>query len=221
MHRYIGVDEVIEGYRKKSTKDCPFFSMWDKGAPICMYNGDDIEEGCDIIRDEIERNIKRGYNNECVLLIHTKKEKTYTKKSETIASIYFISFQKEEKLEKTNDFNSYLISKISALEEKLKDKDDEEEEEEDENIGQVADDWLTKIDKLLEKPVIAALIQNLLPKKNNIALAGIGEPITNEVEQEKLAVAITTLLNKGVKVDHFVKLSQMSETKLKSLLLML
>ena len=89
--RYIGLNEILECYHEKS--DTPYFSLWDKTKQICQYNGEDKEEGEAILREEIERNIRRKYSNVLMLCLHPEPAERYKPASEVIYNAAVRSFE--------------------------------------------------------------------------------------------------------------------------------
>ena len=90
--RYIGLDEVLEAFNKKAKT--PYFSLWLKGQPLAQYrDGDTMDDSIEKIKEEIELGVKRQITHEHELYLHNKKEKDYTRKSESYAVIGFRCFE--------------------------------------------------------------------------------------------------------------------------------
>ena len=128
--RFIGSDEVIEQFEKVGK---PNFSMWCKSALICQYNGDDIEEAVTMIREEIERNIKRKMGQECFLKIHPKEESNYNLKSEVAYNIVFKSYDNPDFQAMTSPaaFNHLMMEKLIAIESRMNGFEDDDDNEDD------------------------------------------------------------------------------------------
>lgn len=215
--RYIGLDEVLEAFHKKSKS--PYFSMWMKGQPVCQYTGDDMDDAIELITEEIELNKKRNVTHECELFLHTKKEKQYNRKSESYAVIGFRSF--EINMIGTpvdpGGYNTYAMhnelniikSQLAALQATAAaDPDDEDDEEDD-------DSMMGSFNKLIDHPLVVGLINRYMTGSGTVtALAGVD---TNEGLQE----TINLLFSKGVQLHHLQKLAAMDETKIKMLINML
>lgn len=218
--RYIGADEVIEAYKSKGK---PNFSMWCKSAIVCQYNGDDMDEGAEMIREEIERNVKRQFSHECFLKIHPDNEKNYTLKSPVYYNIVFKSYDSPDFAAASNPavFNYAMMEKLNEITSRLNAIEEEEEEEPEQEEQQTAiSGMLAGINQLIAHPIIEKLIYKFLDSptmpgdKKLHSLAGIPP----EKQQQILSKAIETLLNKGVTLEHFVKLSEMPEKQIQSLL---
>lgn len=108
-------------------------------------------------------------------------------------------------LEKLLEQNNALLSRVTALEA-------EEEQDEPEQMGALG--------SILNNPQVQTLLIGALGKlfagnaPQGSAIAGISD--NNEV-----ALIVDQLMSKGVTVDHLRKLNEMSEVRLKSLLIML
>lgn len=215
--RYIGRDEVIEAFEKKAKQ--PYFSMWDKSAPICQYNGDDFNEAIEMIEDEIKLNNKRGYTNPLTIKLHSESEKIYTTKSPCYCSFAFICQDQPIITTPTvqpADINGYyqsqinsLRAEIDALKMKEIEPDDEEEEDEEED-----DDQLGSIGKILDHPLVSGLINKIIANPQRVSnLAGIDN---GEAEHY-----LNVLYSKGLTLDHLRKLAEMPESKITMLLNML
>ncbi len=228
--RFIGADEVVKKYRETGS---PFFSMWCKTQMICQFNEDDLDKGEEIIREEIDRNIKRGFGAECYLKIHSEHEKIYTIKSATLYNLVFKSFDDSATtmmLSGGNGINFQLLqtlnvinSRLTAIE-KMNDTDpggeddEDDEDDEDEQVNGI----LSGVDKVLAHPVIGRLIDKFLfPENKAPSIAGVPQDESLEVQQKRLNNAISTLFQKGVTIEHFEKLANMPAVKIKSLLTML
>lgn len=244
--RFIGLDDVVEQYEKTAV---PFFSMWCKSMMICQYNGSSIEEGIELITEEIERNIKRQFPNECFLKIHPAHEKLYTLKSPVVYNVVFKSYEDTGlSLMSGNGNNAALInalngmsSRMAAIEESLNGNDDDDDDEQ-----QPANDGINgiigQVNQLLEHPLISKIVDRFfstpapapgIPKKQRAAFAGVTEKhgakkavvdydkMPVEKQQALLTQCIEQLLQKGVTLANFVEMAKMPEEKIKMLLTLL
>ena len=218
--RYIGLDEVLEAYQEKAKY--PYFSLWIGTDPIASYReGDSMDDCIEKITKEINRSIKRNCTKEHILVLHSKKEKEYTRKSDKYDVIGFYAFE----LPTSNpglptEHNSYknaemymaiqqMKSEIAALRAEKIDDEDEDEDDEPEQ-----DDFMSGVDKLMNHPLVIGMVNKYLstpdaPKN----MAGIESPDVNE--------CINVLFSKGVKLEHLQKLAAMPATKINMLLQML
>ena len=216
--KYIGLDEVLDVFRKRAKT--PYFSMWIKGQPVIQYTGDDIDEAIDIITDEIELNIKRDITHEHELFLHSKKEKQYSRKSDSYSVIGFRSFE-INKIGSPADhgaYNTYAMqnelniikSQLAALQATAAANPDDDEDDEDD------DSMLGSFNKIVEHPLVVGLINKWMTGTAPVqALAGVTP--TNESLQE----TINLLFSKGVQLHHLQKLAAMDETKIQMLINML
>ena len=230
--RYIGLEEVLAEYTKQ---DKPNFSMWCKSMPICQYNGDDIDEGIEIITEEINRNVKRQMGHECTLRIHAKREDNYTLKSEPWKIVMFKSYDSTDFSDAANPAvaNYKLLEGINRIESRLSalegdpddpDDDDDWEEDEQEQEDKISG-YITRAEKLLDHPVIGKLIDRLFktsaedPNTTKVITSLAGA--TEDDQMEILNKSLETLFKKGLTLDHLVKLAAMPAAKIKSLLLLI
>lgn len=216
--RYIGLEEVIEAFQKKAKH--PYYSLWIKGQPICQYNdGDTIEDVIEQIKDEIEIGIRHQITHEHELILHSKKEKEYTKKSDKYAVIGFRCFELPNLSPgQPMDHNAYTIaamnqelnrvkSEMAALQAK---KIEEEEDDEDDDQN----NFMSGFNQFVEHPIVIGMINKWLTGSQPVNnLAGIDNTTLNET--------INILFSKGVKLEHLQKLAAMPTDKITMLLNML
>lgn len=213
-----GIDEVLEWFERRAKQ--PYYCVWDKTQPVSMYNGDDLEEAKEILKDDLERFKKRNYFNPLILSLYPDKSKAY---KTTDLKYCSVSFVVEEQLilpsiNQNSDGVSLLLlqelktikSEVEALKvAKLQEEEEEGDEEEEEN------NLISGVNQLLDHPIISGLISKWVngstPVRN---LAGVNE-------EENLNDYLQTLFSKGVTVAHIKKLSEMPEAKLKMLIQML
>ncbi len=227
--RFIGEDEVIKKYRELES---PYFSMWCKTQLICQYNGDDIDEGAEMIADEIKRNVKHGFGAELYLKVHSDQEKNYTIKSPVIYNIVFKSFDDGFSGASVANGNmnfavlqnlQSINSRLSALEsQKNEDDADGEDDEADDNDDPV-NNTIGQIEKLIASPVISALIDKLFsPSPKPVSkLSGVGSEFNNNdpaLINERLNRALSILFKNGLTIEHIEQLAKMPAVKLKQLL---
>ena len=217
--RYIGLDEVLEAFHKKAKS--PYFSMWMKGQPVCQYTGDDMDDAIELITEEIELNKKRNVTHECELFLHTKKEKQYSRKSESYAVIGFRSFEINMigSPADPGGYNSYAMhnelniikSQLAALQATAAaDPGDDDDDDDDD------DSMMGSINKLIDHPLVVGMINKWMAGSGTVtALAGV-TPSTEDLQQ-----TINILFSKGVQLHHLQKLAAMDESKIQMLINML
>jgi hypothetical protein len=216
--RYIGLDEVLEAFQKKAKT--PYFSLWLKGQPLAQYrDGDTMEDSIEKIKEEIELGVKRQITHEHELYLHNKKEKDYTRKSESYAVIGFRCFELPGAAVAGADphqaYNMYamnselnrLKSELSALQAA------KQQEEEDDDEDQEPNSLMSGVNQILEHPLIVGMLNKWLqqPVKN---LAGVNP-------DQNLQDTINILFSKGVQLEHLQKLAAMPADKIQMLLTML
>lgn len=227
--RYIGLDEILECYNEKS--ETAYFSLWDKTKQICQYNGDDKDEGEQILREEIERNIRRRYSNILMLCLHPEPLDRYKPNSEVIYNAAVRSFEPQQN-EYSNQLGAIypaqiqqqlnaMQSEIASLREQLNDDDDDDDEKPVPVSG--VDKTIEGINTLLAHPAVANLLTVIFsakqsqptttgPAPQNVrAVAGVD----NDAEILHL---FKVLEYKGVTVDHVRKLAAMEPQQIQTLL---
>jgi hypothetical protein len=216
--RYIGLSEVLEAFQKKAKT--PYFSLWLKGQPLAQYrDGDSLEDSIEKITEEIELGVKRQITHEHELILHTKKEKDYTRKSDSYAVIGFRCFELPGAAVGAMDHNAYTIaamhqemnrlkSEVSALQaEKIESDDDDDDDDQN--------SFMNGFNQITEHPLIVGLINKWLTGTQPVNnLAGINPDQT-------LQETINILFSKGVELKHLQKLAEMPADKIQMLLTML
>jgi len=213
--RYIGLDEVLEAFQKKAKT--PYFSLWLKGQPLAQYfEGDTMDDAIEKITDEIEKSTKHQVTHEHELILHSKKEKQYTRKSEAYTVIGFRCFEVAAVAgtDPHQAYNMYamntelnrLKSELSALQ-AAKQQDDDDDDDKEPN------DLMSGVNQFMEHPLVVGMINKWLqqPVKN---LAGVNP-------DQNLQDTINILFSKGVQLEHLQKLAAMPADKIQMLLTML
>lgn len=228
--RFIGADEVIEAYEKQ---DFTMFSIWIKTQIVCQYNGGDVNEGIAIIKDEIERNIKRRLPFECLLKVHPIVEKNYTMKSDVAYNICFKSYEDHNPAfanPSPSAVNYEMINRLNAIESKqnaliaaIANKEVEEESEEESepnNLGNV-EGVINGINTILNHPLAIILTDKIMsaltPKQPQMVTKLAG----TSTDDERISIALQTLFKKGLTVEKLEALAKMPALKIKSLLTMI
>lgn len=224
--RYIGLDEVLEVYETESEQ--AYFSVWDKGARICQYNGEEKTEGIQILTREIERNIKMKYNNILLLLLHTEQEASYKKNSPAVYSCMFKSFQPEvdtQNQQRGNFFQSEIYQRLIAaeaenkiLQQRLLQQDESEDEDEDEGEEQnSAEGIISGVNQLLAHPVVSNLVAAFLG--NGIANKPTASQSLAGVDDDaEVLNCFRILKTKGVTIDHLKALAKWDKKQIEQIL---
>lgn len=214
--RYIGIEDTLQAFEQKAVT--PFWSLWAGTQNIEFYNGDNMEESYELLKDEIERSIKRNYENPLTLKLHTTKEKNYTLKSDGKTVVFLCNDKPAHHIGNAGvDSNYYLmLNQINSLKsevEALKIKKIEEENDEDEYEDDGASNLIGGMNQLLQHPIVIGLIDKWLTGKAPVThLAGVNRSLEECLE---------TLFSKGVTVEHLQKLADMDKAKINMLIQML
>jgi hypothetical protein len=215
--RYYGKNDILTSFEENA--ETPYWSLWDSNSLIRQNNKiDDMDESIAMLESEIDRSIKNDYDRPVTLILHTKKEKNYTKKSEGTVLVCMclekVAYNQTQQNNQIANYNLYnelnaLKSELNALKnaQLVDESEDEYEEDEDES-------FIGSVKTLLNEPVIAGLINKFLQPGTPVNnLAGIDNNNVNDI--------LNVLFSKGVTVEHLNKLSQMPESQIKMLLNML
>jgi hypothetical protein len=214
--RYYGKNDILTSFEEKAKT--PYWSFWDSSSRFAQNNDiDDMDESIAMLESEIDRNIKNNYDRPVTLILHNKKEKDYTKKSEgTVLICMCLERHAYSETQQNNQIANYnLYNELNALKSELNalknaqlvDESEDEDEYEDES-------FIGSVKTLLNEPVIAGLINKFLQPGTPVNnLAGIDNNNVNDI--------LNVLFSKGVTVEHLNKLSQMPESQIKMLLNML
>lgn len=205
----------------------PYYSVWRGRNLSFSWNNDDLEAGRAKLQNDINFAEQNNVSEVLTIKLHPRKDKGFiTDKTPTYASLDFrpaalespamygvpvqghSNYQMERILEKLNT----LESRISA----------------NEAMGEI-DEYVddapqSPINAMLSNPDvqhalvsgILGLLGGLVTSPGSNAIAGVVESGNDEAIQ-----LLDQLMAKGVTVEHLRKLAQMSEGKLKGLLIML
>jgi len=203
----------------------PYYSVWRGRNLSFSWNNDDLEAGRAKLQNDINFAEQNNVSEVLTIKLHPRKDKGFiTDKTPTYASLDFRpsaleqpamygvpmagqnNYQMERILEKLNT----LESRISANE-AMGEFDD------------INDDPPNPINAMLSNPDVQhALVSGILGLLGGLVtapssgIAGVTDSINDEVIQ-----IVDQLMKKGVRVEHLRKLADMSESKLKGLLIML
>jgi hypothetical protein len=204
----------------------PYYSVWRGRNLSFSWNNDDLEAGRAKLQNDINFAEQNNVSEVLTIKLHPRKDKGFiTDKTPTYASLDFrpaaletpamygvqVSGQSNYQMERILEKLNTLESRISA----------------NEAMGEledyVDDAPQSPINAMLSNPEVQqALVSGVLGllgglvNQPNSALAGVIDGANDEAIQ-----LLEQLMNKGVTVDHLRKLAQMSESKLKGLLIML
>jgi hypothetical protein len=215
-----GTSALLDWY--DSNAQNPYYSVWRGRNLSFSWNNDDMEAGRQKLENDINFAEQNNVTEVLTIKLHPKKDKGYiTSSTPVYASLDFRPCALESAVYglPVNQPNNYAMSqimeKLAVLESKIAGNENEFEEEEEEKES--------PINALLNNPdVHQALVSGILglvggmfsatPPPAVSGIAGINEEAVEILNQ---------LMNKGVTLDHLKKLAQMSDAKLKSLLIML
>ena len=213
------LEEVMEFYERADGSEYRVFGKTDPKDEYCRFHFEGEKElGMEELRAALMQIMRNEENTNPYLIQVIGQAKGKSKKLTSITfqlnkpSQYLpvnqpqgISGKTEYLLEKLLEQNNALLSRVSALEA-------EDDEDEPEQIGSLG--------SILNNPQVQTLLIGALGKlftgnqPQGNAIAGIND--TNEI-----SLIIDQLMSKGVTIDHLRKLNEMSEVRLKSLLIML
>ena len=219
-----GVNALMEWFDDHAEQ--PYYSVWRGRNLSFSWNNDDMEAGRLKLLNDITFAEHNNVSEVLTLKLHNKKDKSgyITSSTPTYGSVDFRPSPMEQQVygvSVPNTANSYamekILDKLNVLESKIagyESMDDDFEEEEKP---------LSPINAMLNNPEIQqALVSGVMGMIGSLlGNSGTVKSLAGADDQNEAIDLLNVLLNKGVTVDHLRKLSEMSDTKLKSLLLML
>ncbi len=221
-----GTSGVMDWFDRNATS--PYYSVCEiisgtKRDLLFSCNDDSMDNARRILEENIAAFEQNGVNTLYALILHPKKDKTgyITASTPSHAMLKFRASELEQPVYGVGSYtgggsNSYamekIMDKLNMLESRLAAAEEYEEE--------IEEKQKSPIEAMLSNPQVQeALISGLLGMfsggKQMTGVAGI------ENMNDDLVFVINSLMQKGVSIEHFRKLNAMSETKLKSLILML
>ena len=196
---------------------------------LFSWNSDDLEEGRNKLENDLIAIENNGVGDLLTIKLHPKKEKGgfITDKTPIYASLNFRpaelerayyspsaiagtgSNQLADAIARLTETQNLILSKLSSEE------FDEEEEKEETTLG-----------KLLNNPAIQGLAIGAISKflgLDGVEAANMQTGIAgiNELNEDEVFKIVSSLMDKGVTIEHLRKLDEMPKGKLSSLLLML
>jgi hypothetical protein len=221
-----GTRGVMDWFDRNSAS--PYYSVWCNRQLLFSWNSDDLEEGRNKLENDLIAIENNGVGDLLTIKLHPKKEKGgfITDKTPIYASLNFRPAELERAYYSPSHIagtgSNQLADAIARLTEtqnlilsKLSEEEFEEEEKEESALG-----------KLINNPAVQGLaigyISKILGLSNmdttnlQTGIAGI-----NELNEDEVLQIVSSLMDKGVTIDHLRKLDQMPQAKLSSLLLML
>lgn len=214
--RYYGINDILTSFEELA--ETPYWSLWDNTSVIRQNNKiDDMDESMSILESELNRSVKNEYDRPVTLILHPKKEKAYTKKSEATAVMVCMPLEKNaySQAQQNNQIANYnLYNELNAVKSELNALKNAQLEEEEEDDDDQDESFIGSVKTLLNEPVIMGLIQKILQPQTPVNnLAGIENNDINSI--------LNILYSKGVTIEHLNKLAQMPESQIKMLLTML
>lgn len=222
-----GTRGVMDWFDRNSAS--PYYSVWCNRQLLFSWNSDDLEEGRNKLENDLIAIENNGVGDLLTIKLHPKKEKGgfITDKTPIYASLNFRPAELERAYYSPSAIagtgNSQLADALARLAEtqnlilsKLSSEEFEEEEEKEEST----------LGKLLNNPAVQGLAIGAISKflgLNNMEAANLQGGIAgiNELNEDEVIQIVSSLMDKGVTIEHLRKLDQMPQAKLSSLLLML
>ena len=221
-----GTRGVMEWFDRNSTT--PYYSVWCNRQLLFSWNSDDLEDGRNKLENDLIAIESNGVGDLLTIKLHPKKEKGgfITDKTPIYASLNFRPAELERAYYSPSHIagtgSNQLADAIARLTEtqnlilsKLSEEEFEEEEKEESALG-----------KLINNPAVQGLAIGYISKilgLNNMDTTNLQTGIAgiNELNEDEVLQIVSSLMDKGVTIDHLRKLDQMPQAKLSSLLLML
>lgn len=220
-----GTRGVMEWFDRNSTT--PYYSVWCNRQLLFSWNSDDLEDGRNKLENDLIAFEQNGVGDLFTIKLHPKKEKGFiTDKTPIYASLNFRPAELERAYYSPNAIagtgSNQLADAIARLTEtqnlilsKLSEEEFEEEEKEESALG-----------KLINNPAVQGLAIGYISKilgLNNMDTTNLQTGIAgiNELNEDEVIQIVSSLMDKGVTIEHLRKLDQMPQAKLSSLLLML
>ena len=219
-----GVNALMEWFDDHAEQ--PYYSVWRGRNLSFSWNNDDMEAGRLKLLNDITFAEHNNVSEVLTLKLHNKKDKSgyITSSTPTYGSLDFRPSPMEQQVygvSVPHANNSYamekILDKLNILESKIAGYESMEDDFEEEEKP------LSPINAMLNNPEIhQALVSGVMGMLGNLlGNSGTVKSLAGADDQNEAIDLLNVLLNKGVTVDHLRKLSEMSEPKLKSLLLML
>lgn len=221
-----GTRGVMDWFDRNSAS--PYYSVWCNRQLLFSWNSDDLEEGRNKLENDLIAIESNGVGDLLTIKLHPKKEKGgfITDKTPIYASLNFRPAELERAYYSPNAIagtgSNQLADAIARLTEtqnlilsKLSEEEFEEEEKEESALG-----------KLINNPAVQGLAIGYISKilgLTNVDTANMQTGIAgiNEANEDEVMQIVSSLMDKGVTIDHLRKLDEMSTAKLSSLLIML
>jgi hypothetical protein len=221
-----GTRGVMDWFDRNSAS--PYYSVWCNRQLLFSWNSDDLEEGRNKLENDLIAIESNGVGDLLTIKLHPKKEKGgfITDKTPIYASLNFRPAELERAYYSPNAIagtgSNQLADAIARLTEtqnlilsKLSEEEFEEEEKEESALG-----------KLINNPAVQGLAIGYISKMlglTNVDAANMQTGIAgiNEANEDEVMQIVSSLMDKGVTIDHLRKLDEMSTAKLSSLLIML
>jgi len=219
-----GVNALMEWFDDHAEQ--PYYSVWRGRNLSFSWNNDDMEAGRLKLLNDISFAEHNNVSEVLTLKLHNKKDKSgyITSSTPTYGSLDFRPSPMEQQsygVSVPNAANSYamekILDKLNVLESKIAGYESMEDDFEEEEKP------LSPINAMLNNPEIQqALVSGVMGMIGSfLGNSGTVKSLAGADDQNEAIELLNVLMNKGVTVDHLRKLSEMSDAKLKSLLLML
>lgn len=219
-----GVNALMEWFDDHAEQ--PYYSVWRGRNLSFSWNNDDMEAGRLKLLNDISFAEQNNVSEVLTLKLHNKKDKSgyITSSTPTYGSLDFRPSPMEQMnygVSVPHSSNNYamekILDKLNVLESRIAGYESMEEDHDEEEKP------LSPINAMLNNPDIQqALVTGILGMVGGLfGGAAHVKSLAGAEDQHEAIELLNVLMNKGVTVDHLRKLADMSDAKLKSLLLML
>jgi len=227
-----GTNGVMDWFDRNATS--PYYSVCEIISPtkkelLFSCNEDSVDNARRILEENISAFEQNGVNTLYALILHPKKDKTgyITMNTPSHAMLKFRPAELEAPIYGVGAYtgggsNRYemekIMEKLNLLESKIAEADQEEYEEAPQNP------FNAMLNNMASNPQVQeALISGLLGVVGGFI--NNGKPMSGvagiDVINDEAIQILNSLIKKGVSLEHLRKLDAMTNTKLKSLLIML
>jgi len=221
----VGSDGVVSWYEELADKDAPYYSVWFGKQLRFTYDGDDIEEGAELLRKNLEMVTKQQNSSLLTIKLHKEKNRYVNDKTPYNAAIEFRCIPIEED---QVAYASLPRGIIGQLQQQIKDLKEEK------NAGPKG--IMGYLEPMLENPEVQSMLAGMaagvfqkvmgiftpggqpgaLPASHGqaqgAAMAGVQDP--NEQEADKLDGALLTLEKADPEIiDDLARLAKIANDK--------
>lgn len=220
----VGADGVVSWYEELADKDTPYYSVWLGKQLRFTYDGDDIEEGAELLKKNLEMVSRQRNSSLLTIKLHKEKNRYVNDKTPYNAAIEFrcVPIEEDEVA-----YASLPKGIIGQLQQQIKDLKEEKNAAPKGIMGY--------LEPMLENPEVQAMLAGMaagvfqkvmgifapggqpgaLPTSHPqpaAAMAGVQDP--NETEAEKLDEALLNLEKADPEIiDDLARLAKLATDK--------